>query len=119
MAGPRPGPHRVGRLAEGIPLDVGQIEVVCRDGITIHLDLGIAGIRFAIEFDSMLAHSTRSPLRRDVRRSNQLARLPDGWRVLRMTAEDLGAGWHGFVALVREVVAEQSRRHLGLDWPRA
>lgn len=105
-------------LAEGIPLDVGQIEVVCRDGVSIHLDLGIAGVRFGIEFDSMLAHATRSQLRNDVRRSNELARLPDGWRVLRMTAEDLGGGWDGFVGLVREVVADQSRRHLGTDWPR-
>lgn len=104
-------------LAEGVPIDVGQVEVVCRDGVTIHLDLGIASIRFAIEFDSMLAHSTRSQLRTDVRRSNQLARLPDDWRVLRMTVEDLDEGWDAFLALVREVVAEQARRHLGRDWP--
>lgn len=106
-------------LAEGVPLDAGQVTVVCRDGVTIHLDLGIVAIRFAIEFDSMLAHSTRSQLRKDVVRSNQLARLPDDWRVLRMTTEDLGPGWDAFVALVRELVAEQSRRHLGVDWPLA
>ena len=104
-------------LAAGVPLDAGQVAVVCRDGVTIHLDLGIAGIRFAIEFDSMLAHSTRSQLRKDVRRTNQLARLPDDWRVLRMTVEDLDEGWEAFVTLVREVVAEQARRHLGRAWP--
>ncbi|MFA9446140.1 hypothetical protein [Egicoccus sp. AB-alg6-2] len=104
-------------VAEGIPLDVGQIEVLCRDGVTIHLDLGIAGIRFAIEVDSMLAHATRSQLRTDVRRSNQLARLPEDWRVLRMTVEDLDEGWDEFLALVRDVVTQQSRRHLGRDRP--
>ncbi|MFA9431786.1 hypothetical protein [Egicoccus sp. AB-alg2] len=38
------------RLVEaGIPLDRGQVRVVCLDGVPIHFDLGIAVIRFGID----------------------------------------------------------------------
>lgn len=104
--------------AAGIPLDVGQVAVPCRDGVSIHLDLGIAAICFGIDLESMLAHSHRTQLRHDVRRSNQVTRLDDDWRVLRATVEDLDAGFAAFADAVREVVAAQSRRHLGVPWPR-
>jgi hypothetical protein len=104
-------------LRAGIPLDAGQVAVPCRDGVTIHFDLGIAAIGLGIDVDSMLAHATRDQLRKDVRRSNQVALLPDEWRVARMTVEDLDAGWSEFLALVRALVTEQSRRWLGRDWP--
>ena len=89
----------------------------CLDGRSLHLDLGIAAIRFGIDADSMLAHATRDQLRADVRRSNQLARVDDDWRVLRATWDDLHAGWEDLVAVVREVVSAQARRHLGVPWP--
>lgn len=109
---------RAGLTSAGIPLDRGQVAVALVGGGTIHLDLGIAAVRFGIEADSMLAHSERQQLLVDVRRSNALARLDDDWRVLRCTWEVLGAGWSAFVAEVREVVAAQARRHLGVPWPR-
>jgi hypothetical protein len=109
---------RAGLRDEGIPLDRGQVAVALVGGGTIHLDLGIAAIRFGIEAESMLAHSERRQLLVDVQRSNALARLDDDWRVLRCTWEVLGAGWSAFAAEVREVVAAQSRRHLGVPWPR-
>lgn len=102
-------------LAAGIPLDVGQVAIPCRDGRTLHLDLGIARIRFGVEVTSMLGHSTRRQLRVDAIRSNQLARVDDDWRVLQASWEDRGSG--EFVALAREVVAAQSQRHLGRPWP--
>jgi hypothetical protein len=101
----------------GVPLDPGQIEVRCRDGVAIHFDLGIAAILLAIEVTSMRAHSHRTQLRTDARRDNEVARLDDAWRVLRATWEDLHDP--GFLATVREVVAEQSRRVLCLPWPPA
>jgi hypothetical protein len=107
------------RLTEsGIPLDVGQVAVPCRDGVTIHLDLGIAAICFGIDLESMLAHSHRTQLRSDVRRSNQVTRLSDDWRVLRATVEDLDDGFEAFTEIAREVIAAQSVRHLGVPWPR-
>jgi hypothetical protein len=109
---------RAGLTGDGIPLDQGQVAVALGDGATIHLDLGIAAIRFGIEADSMLAHSERRQLIGDVQRWNGLARLDDDWRVLRCTWDVLGAGWSAFVAEVREVVAAQARRHLGVPWPR-
>ncbi|GGI08036.1 hypothetical protein GCM10011354_27070 [Egicoccus halophilus] len=103
--------------AAGVPLDPGQVRVVCRDGVPLHFDLGIARIGFLVELQSMRAHATREQLRGDVRRANQLARLPDGWRVVQASIEDLDDGWPDFLALVREVVTEQSQRWLGRPWP--
>ena len=105
-------------VAAGIPLDVGQVEVPCAGGVTIHLDHGNAAIRFGIEDVSMKAHSQRHQLRADARRANALAAVEDDWRVLQATWEDLGTGWDTFIVLVREVVGIQSRRHLGVPWPR-
>ncbi len=102
-------------LAHGVPLDRGQVEVPCLDGRSIHFDLGIAVVRFGIDATSMRAHSHRGQLRVDATRSNQVARVDDDWRVLQATWEDLGCP--AFRGLVREVVAAQSQRHLGLPWP--
>lgn len=102
-------------VAGGVPLDPGQIQVPCRDGRCIHLDLGIERIRFGIDAVSMRAHSTRSHLRVDARRSNQLAAVDDDWRVLQATWEDLRDD--RFMGLVRDVVSAQSMRHLGVSWP--
>jgi hypothetical protein len=104
--------------AAGIPLDVGQVAVPCVDGVTIHFDLGVAAICFGIDLDSMLAHSHRTQLRSDVRRSNQVTRISADWRVLRATVEDVGASFGAFADLAREVIAAQSLRHLGVPWPR-
>ena len=108
---------RRGLTGAGVPLDRGQVPVVCGDGGTVHLDLGIAVIRFGIDLDSMLAHSSREQLRADVARSNALASVTDDWRVVRGTWEDLDHGWPEFLDLVRRVVSEQSQRYLGRPWP--
>lgn len=104
-------------MAAGVPLDHGQIEVPCLDGIPIHLDIGIAKIFFGIDVHSMLGHATRQQMLVDIRRGNQLVRVHDDWRVLRASWEDLHDGWDAFLELVLEVVAAQSQRHLGLPWP--
>lgn len=107
------------RLVEaGVPLDVGQVEVPCARGVSLHLDHGLAAARFGIEDVSMRAHSHRRHLRADARRANTLATVEDDWRVLQATWEDLDRGWSRFVGAVREVLASQSRRHLGVPWPR-
>ncbi|MEX1162033.1 MAG: hypothetical protein WEB03_00480 [Nitriliruptor sp.] len=105
-------------VAAGVPLDHGQVAVPCADGRSVHLDLGIASIRFGIDHDSMLAHSKRSQLLADVRRSNALTTADDDWRILRATVEDLGRGWDRFLASVRDAVHRQAQRYLGVPWPR-
>jgi very-short-patch-repair endonuclease len=101
---------------EHVPLDRGQVEVPTPVG-PIHLDLGLQAIRFGIDTDGFGYHSSREQLAADAQRSNALARAEDDWRVLRMTWDDLHARWPRMLAEVREVIAAQSRRHLGLPWP--
>jgi hypothetical protein len=109
---------REGLDSEGIPLDRGQVPVPLRGGQRIHLDLGIAAIRFGIEIDSMGAHSHRWQVTKDAERANAVARVDEDWRVLHVTWEILERGWQRFADEVREVVAAQSLRHLGVPWPR-
>jgi hypothetical protein len=108
--------------AAGIHFDRGQVVVPpAPEGSwapSLHLDLGIAAIRFGIEVDSMAFHSSPADLRRDASRANRLAAQLDDWRVLHLTWADLHEGWPAFVALTRRVIRQQSRRHLGRDWPR-
>jgi very-short-patch-repair endonuclease len=101
---------------EHVPLDRGQVEVPTPIG-PIHLDLGLQVIRFGIDTDGFGYHSSREQLAADARRSNALARAEDDWRVLRMTWDDLQTGWPRMLAEIREVIAAQARRHLGLPWP--
>lgn len=100
------------RLARaGVHLDRGQVPVPCIDGRVRHLDLGIARLRFGIEVDSMLAHSTRPQLEADVRRTNGLALAEAPWRVLRVTWRDLDDDrWDDVVTMVREALALQRQR---------
>ena len=109
--------------AVGIHFDRGQVVVPAASTGTwapsIHLDLGIAAIRFGIEVDSMAFHSSPADLRRDASRANRVAAQSDDWRVLHLTWADLHGGWPAFVALTRQVIRDQARRHLGQDWPRA
>jgi hypothetical protein len=100
----------------GVPLDRGQVPVTTPEG-TRHLDLGIEAIRFGIEVDGFAFHATREALHNDARRANALARAEDDWRVLRVTWSDLD-DFERVLAEVRETIVRQSRRHLGLDWPR-
>ena len=105
---------RTGLLAVGIPLDPGQIAV---PGTRLHLDLGIAAIRFGIEVDSMAHHSSRADLERDAQRKNAVAACGADWTVLHATWRTVERSWNQFIEQVRRVVAEQSQRHLGEPWP--
>jgi hypothetical protein len=102
----------------GIPLDRGQVPVELRDGRTIHLDLGILAIRFAIEVDSMGSHSSRLDLIVDAERHNALMAAVDQWRVIRVTWDLLRSDrWERVVTAARQVIREQSQRYLGIEWP--
>lgn len=106
----RDGLHR-----EHIPLDRGQVHV---PGTRIHLDLGIAAIRFGIEADSFGHHGSRAELDRDARRVNAVAATGQGWEVLHATWSTLEpARWSRFVRQVRDVITEQSLRHLAWACP--
>jgi len=102
----------------GVPLDRGQVAVPIVGGRPLSLDLGIAAIRFAIEVDSFAFHSNRGDLNREARRQNAIAGVADDWRVLHLTWDIMRNRWPAFLDQVREVIAAQSRRHLGLPWPR-
>ena len=104
--------------ADGILLDRGQVPVPMGDGDRIHLDLGIAAIRFGIEVESLRWHRTRAQLEVDAQRSNAVVGCADGWAVLRLTWRLLHDGWPDFVARARTVIAAQAQRHLGREWPR-
>ncbi len=107
---------------DGIHFDHGQVAVPSLQGDPstrpIHLDLGILAVRFGIEVDSMAFHSSPDALRRDAGRANRVAAQLEDWRVLHLTWQDLGEGWPAFLSLTRKVISDQSRRHLGRDWPR-
>ena len=129
---------------DGIALDRGQVEVpspvrsgpptsaaslasshslagsgVKAEGRTLHLDLGIAAVRFGIEVDSMAHHSAPDDLRRDAERRNRIAEVADDWRILYVTYADLHAEhWPRVVQRVRMVITTQSLRYLGVPWPR-
>jgi hypothetical protein len=105
---------RTGLVDAGVPLDPGQIIV---PGTRLHLDLGIAAIRFGIEVDSMSHHSSRSDLERDAQRANAVASSGGEWAVLHATWQTVEQRWSRFVEQVRVVVATQSQRHLGRGWP--
>ena len=109
--------------AAGIGFDRGQVHVPAPNGglgdWSMHLDLGIAAIRFGIEVDSFAYHSGPDALRRDAERANRLALCPEDWRVLHLTWWDLQERWTAFLEMTRMVIAAQSERHLGRPWPAA
>ncbi len=90
-----------------------------RGGSALHLDLGIEAIRFGIEADSVAFHTDAAGLQNDADRANLLAQVPDDWRVVHLTWVAMMQRWDETVEVVREVVAAQSRRFLGVAWPRA
>jgi hypothetical protein len=105
---------RSGLVDAGIPLDPGQVAV---PGTRLHLDLGVAAIRFGIEVDSMAHHSSRTDLERDAQRANAVAAAGAEWAVLHATWQTVEHRWSAFVEQVGSVVAAQSQRHLGRPWP--
>lgn len=99
----------------GIVFDPGQVCVPRPLGFPgrwrMHLDLGIAALRFGIEVDSFAYHASPSALRRDAQRANRVAALSDDWRVLRLTWADMDQGWSAFLTLTRQVIRAQAERH--------
>ena len=103
--------------ADGVVLDRGQVPVPTAEGGRLHLDLGIAAIRFGIEVEGFRWHHSPEQLDADAARANAVVGIADGWEVLRLTWNLMQLAWPQFVSQVRAVVTAQSRRHLGLDWP--
>lgn len=89
-----------------------------RGGSALHLDLGIEAIRFGIEADSVAFHTDAAGLQNDADRANLVAQLPEDWRVLHLTWVAMMQRWDETVEVVREVIAAQSQRFLGVAWPR-
>ena len=89
-------------------LFVPQLEVVTREGVTLHPDLGCEELRIALEADSFAFHGGRKALAADCWRYNELAVA--GWLVLRFAWEHVmhQGGW---VASVIEWAVALRRGH--------
>ena len=74
-----------------------------RGGLVARVDLAFPEHRLAIEYDGRAAHSGDEAFVRDRQRQNALVAM--GWRVLRLTAEDLRRPEH----VVAEVLAVLAR----------
>ena len=75
-------------------------------GRTLHPDLTLRGLAVAIEVDGFGAHASRRSLDLDQRKHNAYALA--GWIVLRIGWNRLRDDWDGFVAELRQAVAQAS-----------
>ena len=95
---------RVLLVQAGLPRPRSQYQVCERDGTLIaKVDFAWVAERLVLECDGFAFHSDREAYRRDRQRMNELER--HGWRVLRVTWEDVVGRPDYIVALVRECLA--------------
>lgn len=95
---------RVELWLAGLPPPVLQHEVRTEHGrLVARVDLAWPQQRLLVEVDGFAFHSDRLAYRRDREKMNDLERL--GWRVLRVTWEDVVLRPHAFVELVAACLA--------------
>ena len=92
---------------EGFMPSADPIPVQSRSGRSLHLDIGFAAERVAIECQGFLAHSSRDQLNRDSQRENALA-LSGEWLILKLTWDRFMRAWPAFVKDLR--AALEARR---------
>lgn len=80
------------------PVPVGTV------GRVLHVDIGWPGHCVGIEADGLAFHADRASLERDALRHNALERA--GWRIVRATWGDLGAGFDRLVGDVTALLAQ-------------
>ncbi|WP_160329714.1 endonuclease domain-containing protein [Microterricola viridarii] len=74
-------------------------------GLILHPDLAWPELRIAIEYEGDLHRSSARRYRSDIRRYEMLAAA--GWRVIRVTADDLAAERDAFIARVHRILADR------------
>lgn len=77
--------------------------LVERGTLTLHPDLAWPELRLALEYEGDGHRENRKTFRADIRRREMFEAA--GWRVIRVTADDLGAGRDAFILRVRGIVA--------------
>jgi len=96
---------RVVLVLGGVPAPVSQHQVRDANGrVVARVDLCWPAARLIVEADGYAFHSDRLAYRRDRERMNELERL--GWRVLRITWEDVRQRPLGVVELVTECLTQ-------------
>ena len=86
----------------GLPEPVPNAPVLLRSGKIVHPDLAYPDRRTALEYLGDIHRTERRRWQEDVRRRRDLATA--GWRVLEVTADDLGPNRAAFLAVVREIL---------------
>lgn len=71
--------------------------------LTLHPDLAWPELRLALEYEGDGHRENRKTFRADIRRREMFEAV--GWRVIRVTADDLGPDRATFILRVREIVA--------------
>jgi hypothetical protein len=92
---------RVLAILAGLPAPLSQYPIRNETGVVVaRVDFCWPAARLVVELDGFAFHSDRASYRRDRWRMNELERL--GWRVLRITWEDVQAHPEVVLALVNE-----------------
>ncbi len=94
-------------VASGFPEPVIGLPVPVEDGsVTLHPDLAWPGLRIALEYEGDGHRENKRRFRSDIRRREMFEAA--GWRVIRVTVDDLETDRAAFLARVRAVVALRS-----------
>lgn len=93
--------------AAGVAGLVRQHPIRLPDGVTVHPDGALPGIRWALEIDHVTWHGGRLDAQRDKARDRQLRRLR--WQVDRVTDHDVSTRFEATIAELVELVALRRR----------
>lgn len=97
-----------------LPSPVPQFEVWEGKELVGRIDFAYPGVKLAIEVDGYAYHSSRRAFQRDRDRQNRLIGM--GWRVLRVTAEDLRLGPREVIAsAVNSIAWDAGKRPSGVE----
>ncbi|QAY73466.1 DUF559 domain-containing protein [Agromyces protaetiae] len=108
--GPDSRPESLLRLlvgGAGFPEPVIGYEVATPSGRVLHPDLAWPEWKVALEYEGDGHRTDRERWRRDIRRREDLEAA--GWRIIRVTADDLFADPGGLIARIRSVIALVTR----------
>ena len=95
---------------------IGLAVIVDAGRQVLHPDLALPEFRVVFEYEGEEHRTNRARFRRDIRRRELFEAA--NWRVLRVTADDLGPFVDQFLARVAEVLAlrEREKAHMGPSW---
>jgi hypothetical protein len=114
---PRESLLRLVLVAGKIPEPVIGLTVPVDSGrLVLHPDLALPEFRVVFEYEGEEHRTNRARFRRDIRRRELFEAA--NWRVIRVSADDLGPFVEQFLDRVREVLAlrEREKAHMGPSW---